>query len=464
MGGIGWLPPLVWAQATVVNAGGGGTAPAVAGTGAQNSLGLLALRRWCGSVTLCSPDPTPNLNPLWAWLAGLGALLLLAVIVQGPGRAFRQWFELAGHVRLIVQSVGRLRRASRVLAAVVGMTVISWTFGQALVFHQARGREDLTILTKARGLGELAIEQGILAAITPLRDVAALSTNFPLLLVATFLVFRAATDFFGQGPPPSLARRREPISNWSSIAWSAGLSLLLYRLICLGTGWLDLPLGNCVMVEAVVIPALMMTCDGMLLGWVLCELRNAGTPDPTGDVLDPRDAVDLLPGSILAAVAALPARHLATFVLLAIYHVPVSVMTQAAAGRWIQWQLHHGLMSTQAAALPLAGLAAGTVWSRGDLGGTVRGYLRVLRAEGARLCVMFALAGLFAGVFSAASYFVVLSFPASPWLINAADSYAHYFSLPAGLWLLSVFVELGERALPEATLVPVAGVAESTPV
>jgi len=45
--------------------------------------------------------------------------------------------------------------------------------------------------------------------------------------------------------------------------------------------------------------------------------------------------------------------------------------------------------------------------------------------------------------------------PASTWILNAADSYAHYLSLPIGLWTLAALIELGERSLPEATLIPV---------
>ncbi len=53
---------------------------------------------------------------------------------------------------------------------------------------------------------------------------------------------------------------------------------------------------------------------------------------------------------------------------------------------------------------------------------------------------------------SAAAYVIVLSLPASTWALNAADSYAHYATLPVGLILTAALIELGERSLPLATL------------
>ena len=44
----------------------------------------------------------------------------------------------------------------------------------------------------------------------------------------------------------------------------------------------------------------------------------------------------------------------------------------------------------------------------------------------------------------------MLSLPAASWVLNAADSYAHYATLPVGLWTLSAFVELGGRVLTGA--------------
>jgi hypothetical protein len=37
-------------------------------------------------------------------------------------------------------------------------------------------------------------------------------------------------------------------------------------------------------------------------------------------------------------------------------------------------------------------------------------------------------------------------------VLPAADSYAHYATLPVGLWTLAALIELAERSLPSASL------------
>src|SRR5262249_1424492 len=132
--GIGFA--IVWAQAAT---------PTTAST-----LGPLALRRWFWSLTLSSPEAVPSLFGLWTWLCGLAALGLVVVLVQGPGRAIRQMFDLPGHVRLAGEAFGRLKRAWRVVAVLVGLTVVAWTAGQIRTYSAAQARDDLILLTKSR--------------------------------------------------------------------------------------------------------------------------------------------------------------------------------------------------------------------------------------------------------------------------------------------------------------------------
>ena len=63
-----------------------------------------------------------------------------------------------------------------------------------------------------------------------------------------------------------------------------------------------------------------------------------------------------------------------------------------------------------------------------------------------------AMAGVAACVLSALAYSVVLLLPPAGWVLPAADSYAHYATLPVGLWTLAALVELAQRSLPVARL------------
>jgi phosphoribosylcarboxyaminoimidazole (NCAIR) mutase len=76
----------------------------------------------------------------------------------------------------------------------------------------------------------------------------------------------------------------------------------------------------------------------------------------------------------------------------------------------------------------------------------------MLKAEGGHLVVALAAGGAAAGVLSAMAYMLVLSLPASTWALGAADSYAHYGTIPVGLILAAALIELGERSLPLANL------------
>jgi hypothetical protein len=427
--------PIVWAQAT-------GTNP--------NSLAPLALRRWFSSATLSSPEAVPSLFGLWSWLAGLAAALVIVMIVQGPARALRQFLDIPAHLRLISESVGRLRRAGRVVAVTIGTTVVAWTAGQIRTYNAAHGRDELILLLKSRSLGELAIEQGVLAGLTPLRDVFSLGNNLPLLIIATVMIFRTCADRWGAPyAPPTVPRPRG--SAWANVAWGAGALYLLYRLVSLASGTGDLPMGDCLMVEVFIVPVLMAVVDGLLLGWILVELRNASLGDTGNDALDSDEVVGLLPGSALACVAGLPARYVATTILLASLYVP-SAAASTLIGRFIRWQLSWGLADIQAAALSIAGVAGAVAWSRGTVRGAFRGYRRLLATEGGAVLAVLVWSGLVGGLLSAVAYFLVLSLPTQTWVLAAADGYAHYGTLPVGLLALAALVELGERSLPAASL------------
>jgi hypothetical protein len=434
--------PILWAQAQPAGAN-------------PESMVRLALRRWCSSLTLCSPQLIPSLHGLWAILVGLAVALLLALTFQGPTQVLKQLFDLPGHFRLVREASRRVWASGRLVSMAIGFTVVSWTASQVLVFSRDSGRLDLILLTKSRGLSELATEQGILAGLTPLRDVAGLGDNLPLLLAAVILLCRASFE------PPGLAvasrgsdvfvERLRKRSGWSTLVWCSGALYALYRIVVRGAGNTDLPLGGCLVIEAVVIPLLMLIADGFLLAWILTELRNSSLDHTGDDRLDPLQAAALMPAAALACALALPARYVATFIWLTWMNLPMWV-SATPLGSYFRWQLAWGLTDLQAAALVTVGLVGSVAWGRGTIRGSIAGYQRMLAAEGGHLVVALAMAGLAACVLSAAAYAVVLLLPSQSWVLAAADSYAHFATLPVGLWTLAALIELGERSLPTASL------------
>ncbi len=437
-------PPLVWAQTQSATAN-------------PNSIALLALRRWCSSLTLSSPQPIPSLHGLWAIAVGFGLLFVMGLFSQGLLVLLKQLFDLPGHVRLVQTATRRVWRAGRMISITIGFTVLSWTTSQSLVFIRDSGqRIDLSLLTKSRRPAELALEQGILAGMTPLRDVAGLGDNLPLLIFAAIMLFRASLNLTGWESLAGKglgASRARPRTGWSTLTWGIALLYALYRVVAWGAGSNDLPLGGCLVVEALFVPFLMMVSDGFLMAWLLTELRTAGFDNCGEDRLDLRQAISLMPGSVLACALALPARYVATFVWLGSLYLPTWAYA-TSLGRGVRWQLGWGLTDLQAVALGVVGLAGTVAWSRGTIRGSLAGYRRLLTAEAGHLIAVLVMAGVAAGLLASAVYAVLLLLPAQSWVLGAADSYAHYVSLPVGLWTLAALIELAEHSLPSASLRP----------
>ncbi len=421
-----------------------------------NSMALLALRRWFASLTLSSPESIPDhLHPILAFLAGLAFLLALALIFQGPVAVLKQLFDLPGHIRIVRDASRRVWLAGRLIAIVIGFTVLGWTASQALVFMREDVRRlDLAMLTKSRGPAEIALEQGILAGLTPLRDLAALGDNLTLVLIVVVVAFRASLDLPGWGIPPEYfgkEARPVPVSRWSTAIWGAASLYALYRAVGWGAGSGDLPPGGCLVVEAALIPILMMICDGFLLAWVLTELRNAGLGLSGEDRLDIRQAIALMPASALACVLALPSRYVATFVFLTSAYFP-TWLHATSLGRYVRWQLGWGLTDLQAAGFAMIGLAGAVAWTRGTIRGSLAGYRRLLTAHGGHLIAVLAMAGAAGGLLAGSVYGILLLLPSQSWVLGAADAYSHYVTLPVGLWTLAAVITLAERSLPSASV------------
>ena len=416
----------------------------------SSSMALLALRRWFAGLTLSSPQTLPDLHPFLALLAGLALSLLFAIFFQGPLAVLKQIFDIPGHVRIVRDATKRVWQAGRLIAVVIGFTVLGWTGAQALVFMRDDGtRPDLALLTKSRALWELGLEQGILAGLTPLRDLARTRRQPDSPLDRRCSRVSRLARYAGLGNPPDYSRKgagvAPPQSRWSTAIWGSESLYALYRAVGWGAGSGDLPLGGCLVVEAALVPVMMLICDGFLVAWVLTELRNAGLDTTGEDRLDIREAIALLPASALACLLVMPARYLATFVWLSAAYLPTWVQS-SPVGRYIRWQLGWGLTDLQAVAFAMIGFAGVVAWSRGSLGGTLVGFRRLLTAHGGHIVIVLIMASSAAAVFSGCVYALLLLLPTQGWVLSAADAYAHYATLPVSLWTVAAVVILMERA------------------
>ena len=134
----------------------GAASPAGAGAGGglanPAAMASLAFRRWSSGLTLSSPQAVPSLEVLWPFVVGIGVLLVLAVVLQGPLLALKQLVDLPGHIAL-VRLASQRSGAGRLVAAVITVTVLAWTGSQTLGFladKADRGKAELTLLTRSR--------------------------------------------------------------------------------------------------------------------------------------------------------------------------------------------------------------------------------------------------------------------------------------------------------------------------
>jgi len=463
--GLDWMPG-IWAQATSGPlAGGAGPAPSTpSGAG---SLLALSLRRWFGSLTLSPPSIQPGAVPegVWALLAGVGALLVVVLAVQGPRRALGQLVDIRSHLALLDAALGRLRRSGRLLMVVVGVSVVSWTAAQGLRYAGSAGRDDLALLLRDRRVTDVAWAQGTLAALTPLRDVVGLSLMIPMLLVVTFVLFQYSTFRWSAiRPHPSI---RVQATRWATIGWGSTALYAIYRFVgFLASGGGDRPLGGCLSPETVIIPALMALADGVVLAWVLVELRHAGgrtvAADPAlrpvavwdsgggtdDDRLDVTGIVLAIPAAVVGCLLTFPARYIATGFALGSDYLLAGTPPDPNIASFLRWELSWGLIVWQAVGLVFVGWLGAAAWSRGVVPwGALRGFGRLLVNDGARLVVILLAGGVSAGVLAAVAYALILSLPGATWVLSAADSYAHYATLPVGLIMLAALVELGGRSV-----------------
>ena len=373
----------------------------------------------------------------------------LAMAFQGPGRAIGQLLDVPGHARLLGAAIERVRRSGRLLAVAVGVSVVAWTVNQTFSYSVPTGRDDLMLLTKGRRLVNVALNQGELAAMTPLRDVVGLGLVIPLLIGAAVVLFQFSTDRWGSGVRPAWSVRRRT-SRWATIGWGGTALYALYRFVGLVTGNGEVPMGGCIIVEAAVVPLMMVLADAVLVAWVLVELRNAGLGDQEGETLD------VIGVSLVVPAAARGASWRSrpgtwrrrsgwswpTTCRRACRPIPgVAYLRWQPAGGWSTSRRRRWRPSGCSGRWPGAGGRPATPWgaipdARGPRGGTWSPRWR--RAGWPR------------GASRRLAYLLVLSLPASTWELAAADSYAHYGTLPVGLILLAALVELGERSLPMA--------------
>ena len=202
-----------------------------------SSLYSLALRRWCSGLTLSAPQASRACTESGPSSLDCAALLVSGGLVPGtapgsetaPGSRGTRQDNPHGRAAGLARRAGGHDRDRLYRRLVDGQSGVGISPESRRPELEEGRKRDLVMLTKSRGLGELAIEQGVLAAVTPLRDVAGLADNLPLLIIAAIVVFRAVVRSAGMGQRAAGFRSCAPPapdrSGWSTVVWGVRLAL-----------------------------------------------------------------------------------------------------------------------------------------------------------------------------------------------------------------------------------------------
>jgi hypothetical protein len=417
---------------------------------------LLALKRWVAGATLTSPDtvPSPDFQSRF-WLIGLLLMILVSLIAQGPRRFIAGLLEWSSVRQLIHLSFKRLRSRPIVPVVLGGMWLVSWTTSQMLQYDSPSGSDNLQMSLRTKTLPVFSLEQGVLAALTPLRDLSNLADCWPLVAAAIFLSFQYTSNLQWV-PRSSMSPLMKSSSFWTQAFWIIGCIWIVYRTVIGVSGEDGLPLNTGAHIEVVLEPAIMLILDSFLLAWVVTEIRDSAFSDSNQMFPDFEKVVSLTPSIFLVNFLIVPGRYFAHSLWLVwnslVDYISVAGSASTSILNYVIWGLSWGILDLQVIAFPCIVMAGSLAWSQGSIRQLFKVTLSMYRNHGASIFLMVVFFGLMNVISSSLITTMVLSHPVEPWVFMAADSYCHFATLFTGLITLSGLIELGEQSLITASI------------
>lgn len=408
---------------------------------------LLTVKRWIGQSTLSHPSPVSSSDfQASYWLVAMGLLLLTGLVFQGPGRFASGLLKWSVARETIKSGLNRLKQRIVLPLALTGLLLASWTTTQFLNYSDASGLNDLQLSLRTKTIPVFSLELGFLAALVPLRDLTSLADAWPFILAVSVASFHFSNKM--QFVPRSVASGKENRArSFSQAVWALSAIWLLYRVVVGASAEGGLPLVSGVFVESILEPALMLFLDSLFLAWAITEIRDSFQMEQTDIAPRLPEVFALVPAVVVVNFILMPGRYLAHFIWIFWNSVAVSGFAgssqtyYAEITRFFFWALSDGLIYIQVMVFPMLVLAGSCL--NGRIRDTFKIAVLMLRNQASTIFLILAFVSLadIAGVAMINS--LVLSHPAESWVLLAADSYSHYFTLFSGLLLLAAFIELG---------------------
>lgn len=406
---------------------------------------LLTVKRWIGQSTLSHPNPVNSVDfHAKYWLAALAFFVLLGLLYQGPRRFLSGLSKWSVASAVIRSGINRLKDRMVLPLALVGLLLTSWTTTQFINYSDANGTSDLALSLRTKTIPVFSLELGFLSALVPMRDLTNLADVWPIVMAASVISFYFLNKM--QFMPRSVADSKENRArSLSQVFWVLSAIWLIYRLVVGTSAEGGLPLQTGAFVDALLEPGLMLFLDSILLAWVITEIRDSSRLEQTD--LSPRvpEVFALLPAVSAVNFLLVPSRYMAHFIWILWNSIATTSMAGTAffveATTYFIWAVSEGLILLQILAYPMIVLLGACL--NGSLRDTRKIAAQILRNHAATVFLIL----VFIGVIDVAGVAIinstVLSHPRESWVLLAADSYSHYYTLFSGLLLLAALIEIG---------------------
>ena len=415
------------------------------GTSPDTNLGPLVRRLVRGGLGTPPGSMSDLLLFLIAWLA---VLAIVTCILQGDWKKWlRGIIDVRGHFEHLGAGLEILRRNKRPLWVVLAAAVLSWT-GWSLrgVWQDPAGKDELEAMLAlhSNSTTSFAAAHSLAAAIVPLRDWFALGDLMPLVLGICVLLFARTSELALHLRAKTRVIEQSRLKRRVGTIWVGLIILAAYRVLVFVVDPTHAPLADCMYINAVAMPVLMLAADGILLSWVLAEFGRGLLSHFDWQADDTLAFVRNIPAAMLICALANPGRYV--LLACAIGEGQFSGLGTWPASRWgpILW----GCSIAQVVGLAWFAFPGIVVVSRrGGLKGKFLAYVTLLRRAGGQIVGLTMFGVLLNFLVQWPVYWIFGMMQRETWSLLGAASYGHYASLLVGIVLLAGISQLAYREL-----------------
>jgi hypothetical protein len=377
------------------------------------------------------------------WLAVLVAVT--AFLQTDRTRWLRGLVDIRGHFEQIASGLEILRRNKRPLWVLLVGAVLSWTGWSLQTWQEPANKDELEVILAVvnNSAARFAASHALAIALAPLRCLAAPGDFMPLLIGACILLF-ARTGLFSQHLR-SRTRAVESVQLKRRLGtiWISLMILIAYRAVVFIVAPDSAPMADCMYLNALLFPIMLLAADAVLMSWVLAEFGRSIRDHFDWKADDTVAFVRSIPAAAITCLLLNPGRYV--LVTCAIWQAQFATPTWLAT-RWlpILW----GCTISQVLGLTwlaLPGILA--IDRRPGIANKLKLLVDLARRAGGQLAGLTIVSVVLTFVAVYPFLWIFGTMQRETWSLLGAASYSHYASLLLGIILLSGFTQLAQQEL-----------------